>query len=40
MEQAYIKDPKVKISDLVKEKIAIFGENIAVGKMSRFQIGS
>jgi len=40
LEQAYIKDPKVKIRDLIKEKIAIFGENIAVGKFSRFQIGS
>ena len=40
LEQAYIKDPKVKISDLIKEKIAIFGENIAVGKFVRYQIGS
>ena len=40
LEQAYIKDPKVKISDLIKEKIAVFGENIAVGKFARFQIGS
>ena len=40
LEQGYIKDPKVKVRDLIKEKIAIFGENIAVGKFSRFQIGS
>ncbi len=40
MEQEYIKDPKVKIKDLIKEKIASYGENIAVGKFSRFQIGA
>ena len=40
LEQEYIKDPKVKIKDLIKEKIALFGENISVGKFARFQIGS
>jgi elongation factor Ts len=40
LEQEYIKDGSVKIKDLIKNKIAIFGENIAVGKFSRFQIGS
>lgn len=40
MEQEYIKDPKVKIKDLIKEKVASYGENIVVGKFSRFQIGS
>lgn len=40
LEQEYIKDPKVKIKDLIKEKIATYGENIEVGKFSRFQIGS
>jgi elongation factor Ts len=40
LEQEYIKDPKIKIKDLIKEKIATYGENIAVGKFSRFQIGS
>lgn len=39
LEQAYIKDPKVKIKDLIKEKIAAYGENIQVGRFSRFQIG-
>jgi elongation factor Ts len=39
LEQEYIKDPKVKIKDLIKEKIATYGENIEVGKFSRFQIG-
>lgn len=39
LEQEYIKDSNVKIKDLIKEKIAIFKENIEVGKFSRFQIG-
>lgn len=39
LEQEYIKDPKVKIKDLIKEKIATYGENIEVAKFSRFQIG-
>jgi len=39
LEQEYIKDGSVKIKDLIKQKIATFGENIEVGKFSRFQIG-
>ena len=40
LEQEYIKESKVVIKDLIKEKIAVFGENIAVGRFSRFQIGA
>jgi elongation factor Ts len=40
LEQEFIKDSAVKIQDLIKQKIAVFGENIEVGKFSRFQIGS
>lgn len=39
LEQEYIKDSSLKIKDLIKQKIAVFGENIEVGKFSRFQIG-
>ncbi len=39
LEQEYIKDNSIKIKDLIREKIATFGENIVVGKFSRFQIG-
>lgn len=39
LEQEFIKDGSIKIKDLIKEKISIFGENIEVGKFSRFQIG-
>jgi len=39
LEQEYIKDNKIIIKDLIKEKIATYGENIEVGRFSRFQIG-
>jgi elongation factor Ts len=39
LEQEYIKDPKVIIRDLIKNKIATYGENISVGRFIRFQIG-
>ncbi len=39
LEQEYIKDQGVKIKDLIKQKIAAFGENIEIGKFVRFQIG-
>ena len=39
LEQEYIKENKIIIKDLIKEKIAAFGENIEVTRFSRFQIG-
>lgn len=36
--QAFIKDPSRKVEDIVKEAIAKIGENIQVGKFTRFQI--
>ncbi|MCR9144498.1 MAG: translation elongation factor Ts [bacterium] len=39
MEQAYIKDPKMNMQDLVKQYIAKFGENIIVARFSRYQVG-
>ncbi|MBN1534138.1 MAG: translation elongation factor Ts [Spirochaetes bacterium] len=39
LEQEYIKDPKVKIKDLIKEKISKYGENIEVRRFVRYQIG-
>ena len=38
MEQKYIRDPDKKIKDLVVENIAKIGENIKVGRFSRFII--
>jgi elongation factor Ts len=39
LEQNYIRDPKVRIKDLVVSDIAKMGENIVVRRMSRFAIG-
>ncbi|RPI91100.1 MAG: translation elongation factor Ts [Spirochaetales bacterium] len=39
MEQEYIKDPKLTIRDLVKNRIATYGENITVGRFMRYKIG-
>jgi elongation factor Ts len=38
LEQAFIKDNNVSIGDLIKQKIALLGENINIGKFSRFEI--
>ena len=39
-EQFFIKNPDQTISDLVKSKVAEFGENIVVKRFARFKIGS
>ena len=41
LEQIFIKDPeqKLKVKDLVVEKIAKLGENIVVKRFARFQVG-
>lgn len=39
LEQEYIKDPKVIIKDMIKNRIATYGENISVGRFARFHIG-
>lgn len=39
LDQAYVKDEAVKISDLIKNKIAKFGENIVVKRFKRFELG-
>jgi elongation factor Ts len=39
LEQSYIRDGDKKIKDLVVENIAKLGENIVVGRFSRFSIG-
>jgi len=36
--QAFIKDPSLKVEDVIKAVIAKVGENIRVGKFCRFQI--
>jgi elongation factor Ts len=39
LEQNYIREPKIVIKDMIKEKITILGENISVAKFVRYQIG-
>jgi elongation factor Ts len=39
LSQQYIKDPKKTINDLLKETIAVIGENIQIRRFTRFQIG-
>ncbi|MBX7057455.1 MAG: translation elongation factor Ts [Leptospirales bacterium] len=39
LEQAFIKDPKMTVQDLLKDYISRFGENITVARYARFQIG-
>ena len=39
LEQTFIKDDTKTIEELIKEKIALLGENIQVNRFSRFNIG-
>jgi len=38
LEQAFVKDTNVTIGELIKQKIALLGENINIGRFSRFEI--
>lgn len=39
MEQGFVKDPDMKIKDLVNQTIATLGENIQIRRFARFGIG-
>ena len=39
LEQPFIKDPNLKIADLLSQKIAKIGENITVRRFTRYQLG-
>ena len=39
LEQKFIKDTDCTIQELIKQKIAVLGENIMVGNFCRFEIG-
>jgi elongation factor Ts len=39
-EQAFIRDPKVTIRDLIRETVAKVGENIQVQRFARFEVGA
>lgn len=40
LEQAYIKDDKLTINDLIKSKIAELGENIVIRRFTRYAVGA
>jgi elongation factor Ts len=39
LDQPFIKDPKVKIQDLLSQKISKIGENISISRFTRYQLG-
>jgi elongation factor Ts len=39
LNQGYVRDPNVTISDLIHEQIAKIGENITIKRFVRFQVG-
>ncbi|MDD4568972.1 MAG: translation elongation factor Ts [Tepidanaerobacteraceae bacterium] len=39
LEQPFIRDPEMKVSQLIMEKIAIIGENINISRFARFERG-
>ena len=39
LEQAFVKDPDIRIEDLIKNYIAKFGENITLRRFVRYQLG-
>ena len=39
LDQMYIRDGSVKVSELVTELIAKVGENVKVGRIERFALG-
>ena len=38
LEQPFIKDTNITVQELIKQKIALLGENINIGKFARFEI--
>ena len=39
MEQAFVKEPDKKISDLITQLVSNLGENIVISRFVRFQLG-
>ena len=38
LDQPFIKEPGTTVEEMIKQKIAVLGENITVGKFTRFEI--
>ncbi len=39
LEQAFVKDPEIRISELIASKISATGENISIRRFTRYQLG-
>lgn len=39
LEQAFVKDPEIRISELIAGKISATGENISIRRFTRYQLG-
>jgi elongation factor Ts len=39
LEQPFVKDPKITVGELIREKIAVMKENIVVRRFARFRVG-
>jgi elongation factor Ts len=39
LEQTYIRDPKIKVLDLLNSLVAKIGENIVIRRFTRYQLG-
>ncbi len=39
LEQSYVKDPEITVQDLVNQIIAKLGENVAIRRFTRYQLG-
>jgi elongation factor Ts len=39
LEQAFVKDPKITVGQLIQEKVAVIKENILVRRFARFRVG-
>ena len=40
LDQSYIKEPGITVGEMIKQKIAILGENITVGRFTRYEISN
>ena len=39
LEQPYLKDPEIRVRDLISQKVAKMGENIRIHRFTRYQLG-
>ncbi len=39
LEQPFVKDPSITVSELISQRVASLGENISIKRFTRFQVG-